>query len=105
MPAFMILLDTSFLFAFFQEDDVHHAKAKEWAPQLDEDPGFIPMSVFDELMTLLTYRVSPEAAIKIGQLLLQENSPVGVLKMDETVFDEAWSYFQEKSPHNFSFTD
>ena len=101
----MVLLDTSFLIAYFRKEDVHHASALKWIPRLDEDRPYIPFSVFQELLTVLTYKLSSEEAIQIGDLLLSADSPAQILKLDEGYFKETVGLFRKLIPHRFSYVD
>lgn len=102
----MIVLDTSFLYAFFQKEDKHHKKAGEIAKIIaDEELIFIPIEVVEELVTVVTYRKSSEVAIKIANILLDPKSAIGIVNTHEIVFDEAWTTFQKLNPHKFSFVD
>ncbi|MDP2691605.1 MAG: PIN domain-containing protein [bacterium] len=100
----MILLDTSFLYAFFQKNDVHHKKAVELAGQKELNAPIIPIEVFEELMTVITSRKSSQEAIKTGNFLFSEESPVEV-KEEHTPFEKVWQEFQQLSPHDLSYTD
>jgi predicted nucleic acid-binding protein len=101
----MILLDTSFLYAYFQERDVHHREALKWAAQLDEERGFVPVEVFQELVTVITYKVSSKEAIRVGQLLSAKNSPIQLVASDEELFRKVWLKFSSLHPHALSFVD
>lgn len=102
----MVVLDTSFLYAIFQEEDKHHKKAKEIAKILaNEEIIFIPIEVVQELVTVITYRKSSEVAIKIANIILDPKSAIGIVNSHEVVFDDAWKIFKEESPHKFSFVD
>ncbi len=102
----MIVLDTSFLYAFFQKEDKHHKKAREIAKIIaNEELIFIPIEVVEELLTIVTYRESSATAIKIANILLDPKSAIGIVNTHEIVFDEAWAIFKKLNPHKFSFVD
>ncbi len=50
-------------------------------------------------------KVSTEAALEIGELMLIENSPVQLLKLDDAVFDAAWIKFKTLAHRQLSFVD
>lgn len=102
----MILLDTSFLYAFFQENDNHHKEAIKIAKEIaDKNPIFIPIEVLEELMTVVTRKDSSKRAIQIAEIILAPNNAIGILNTHELVFDNAYEIFKKLSPHNFSFVD
>ena len=55
----MILLDASFIIAYFNEADVNHAKALRMAKDIDDGkygPTVITGYIFDEVITVMLYR-------------------------------------------------
>lgn len=101
----MIFCDTSFLFAYFSREDAHHEQAVKIAKNLPKRGVFMPSTVFQELMTLLTYKVSSKAAINLSKLLLSPDSPIELMRVDEAYFEEIMNAFEQNSPHDFSFVD
>lgn len=100
----MVVLDTSILFALFHRKDVHHKRAVELLGELKEIP-FMPRMVFDELMTLLTYKVSSTAAISLGTKLMAKDSPVHWIEPDAQLNGLLWKSFCQEDPHQLSMTD
>ncbi len=101
----MVLLDTSFIYAFFNEVDEFHGIARNLMQNIEEEPIFISFLVYQELMTLMMSRFSSEKAILLADTLFSENSSLQILKMDEEFFEDTQALFQKLSPHTFSFVD
>ncbi len=99
----MIIIDTSYIIAFFSEKDFHHKKAVEFISQLDEDL-FAPIEVIQELMTTLSRKVSSLYAVKVASSILENNS-INIINSHELVFDKAFDTFKKLNPHKFSFVD
>ena len=88
LPA-VIVLDTSFLVAFHNERDVHHAAAtKVMSRFLDAEwgPGLLLEYVFLEVVTVLRLRLDVTSAVEVGETLLRarelEFLPCSELFMD-----------------------
>ncbi len=94
----MILLDTSFLVGYYRRIDLHHKEAIRMAEAYEGDQAFTISGVFQELLSVMNRKVSAEAAIQIGDLILSENSSVQLLKLDDAVF-EVFPFFK------FSYDD
>ncbi|MEK7145838.1 MAG: PIN domain-containing protein [Patescibacteria group bacterium] len=101
----MILLDTSFLVGYYRRIDLHHKEAIRMAEAYEGDQAFTISGVFQELLSVMNRKVSAEAAIQIGDLILSENSSVQLLKLDDAVFEVAWLKFKKLAPHKLSFVD
>ena len=101
----MVILDTSYLFSLFQEEDDFHQKALGLSEKLDDEVSYITFLVFQELLTLITSRFSSAEAIRVADILNSERSPVQFLKLDEEYFDDTLALFKKLSPHRFSFVD
>lgn len=102
----MTILDTSFLFAFFHQEDAFHKEAITQAQKKDRDQTVaIPLEVFEELITVVCRKKGTEAAIKIGKFLLHEISPVQILSPIPMQFLKTWNQFQVIAPHHLSYVD
>ena len=101
----MIILDTSFLFAYFQSTDVHHKKALEYAKNLDNEKILLPYDILKELITVITYKISSEEALKVLDALTVKDSPIELLHIDDIMNEQSLKLFKELSPHKFSFID
>ena len=70
----MIVLDSSFLVAFHNHDDVHHESAAEAMGELLDGKwgeALLPEYVFVEVTTVLAARRNLSAAIQVGEILLE----------------------------------
>jgi predicted nucleic acid-binding protein len=101
----MVLLDTSFIYAFFNEVDEFHGLARDLLKDVENEPMFVSFLVYQELMTLMMSRFSSEKALLLSDTLFSENSSLQILKMDEEFFEDSKTLFQKLSPHTFSFVD
>lgn len=100
-----ILLDTSFIFAFFNKKDEHHESADKIMQALRNGlfgKLFISDYVFDEFVTLAGAHLRFDLAEEWGQTLLNSSS-IELLTTDKTEFDEAWKLFIRYK--ELSFTD
>ena len=102
---FMILLDTSFLYAYFQRKDVHHKEALKLAGQLDGEQAGVPLEVLEELLTVITRKVSSEEAVRVGKTLITQDNPLQIIYPNEAIFYKTWELFRALSPHHFSMAD
>lgn len=101
----MILLDTSFLVAYYNERDVHHKKAKEIMDKIyEEEYGetYINDYIFDELSKVLW--------VRFGDLKKVINTCEPIKKIltveaDKNLFERAWQIFKNQESTSFSFTD
>ncbi len=78
----MVILDTSFLFAYFYPQDNLHKKALEKEFFFDDEHCIIPLEVFQELITVITYKLSYRDAMKFGDALLAPESAIEIIKPD-----------------------
>ena len=105
MKHFMIILDTSFLAAYFRKSDVHHSKAVELAKRHSEEKLIISFLVFQEFISHLNRKASSELANSVAKFLLSKDSKVEVYKLDEIYMDEVLALYETLSPHLFSYVD
>lgn len=101
----MAVLDTSFIYAFFQPEDVHHQKAKALSQKHEGETHFINFLVFQELVTLITYKKSSQEAYEFGDFLQSALSPIQILKVDEEYLEEYWALAKRLKDHQLSFVD
>jgi len=82
----VIFVDTGFLFAFFSEDDVNHARVAEVFEEFKGRnlPEILVTTdhVVSETITLTRYRISHERAVFVGERLYSEKMahPPGELR-------------------------
>ena len=100
-----VVLDSSFLIAYHNGRDVHHAAATavmkrflagEWGV------GILPEYVFLEVTTVLAARLGLGEAVTAGELLLEARE-LEFLPCSE-IFLEAWDVFRHQAGE-LSFTD
>ena len=98
-----LFVDTGAWFAFFNEADPDHSSVSE---VLMEWEGNLVTSdyVFDEIITLLRYRVSHKIACSTGKAL-REGGIAVLLTVDHSDMEEAWRRFVVEDDKRYSFTD
>ncbi len=101
----MILLDTSFLIAYFNQRDENHQKAINLVKNIvDQKFGSLCTTdyIFNETVTVSLIRMkSLERAKSIGIILLKA---LEMIQIGEDVFLEAWKIFQSQRGTRFGFT-
>lgn len=93
----MIILDSSFLIAFQNENDVHHGAAAELMPQLIEGNFgqlLMPEYVYLEVVTVVALKRDLPTAIKVGSALL--NAKEIQFVPCSHFFQDAWRHFQSQ---------
>ena len=102
----MIILDSSFLVAFYNTNDQNHAKAKSLMEEIVSGKFglvFISDYIFDEVVTVALIKLKAlKEAIRIGNLLLNATM---ILTTDKTLFDSTWRRFKAQKSTHLSFTD
>jgi predicted nucleic acid-binding protein len=96
------LLDSSFLLAYFIEEDHLHDKAKKRAEVLVPNECYLLPEVFAEVISVLSVRESSKVAELVGKKL-QENFAFYISRENnrEAILKE----FCLLSPHRFSYVD
>ncbi|MBS3068475.1 type II toxin-antitoxin system VapC family toxin [Candidatus Micrarchaeota archaeon] len=98
-----VLLDTSYLLAFYSLDDDNNNSATELAKEITEGTfgtSSISDYIFDEAITLLKKHVGHKRANEIGDYFLNSSS---FYRVDQQVFAASWSL--SKKFERLSFTD
>ena len=86
----MRIADTSFLYALFSQEDIHHERAiKDVKGPL---PILIPPEILSECLALIHYRIGFPAAQTAGRWLRAQGG-FRVLEGDEKTYDEIWNIF------------
>lgn len=102
----MVILDTSFIFAYYNEDDYFHADSVRLMQEIQEGKYgslIIPDYVFDELITISLNKLKNlDKVIRIGDDVL---SYVNLINIDEDLFNDSWEIFKNQEDTKFSFTD
>ena len=101
-----LFVDAGYLIALEAADDQHHLAAQShWRKLRQTLPPLITTSyVFDEVVTFFNNRNRHEKAVELGGRLLQSPS-IELVHVDESLFEEAWSFFQQYQDKAFSLTD
>lgn len=102
----MITLDSSFVIAFFNENDVHHRRATPVMERLLDGEwgrGVLLDYVFAEVVTVLMARRDLATARRVGDLLLHARE-IDVVS-GWTVFEEGFERFRGQGTEALSFTD
>ena len=106
-----ILLDTGFLYAFYNKEDINHEIVKSSYDTLLDGQFGIPFLldyVFDELVTLIQLRTKRnDIATEIGKIILGDcQKYIQFARVSKTNFDQAWELFRYQSRNKYlSFTD
>jgi uncharacterized protein len=104
MKSFFV--DSGFWIALENADDQNHSKALlHWQQSTADMPLLITISyVFDEVVTFFNNRHNHAKAVELGHTLLT-SSFIELVYVDETLFKEAWGYFQKHEDKRYSLTD
>jgi len=98
-----LFVDTGAWFAFFNQADPDHEAVSELL--LDWENLLLTTDyVFDELITLLRYRVDHHTAVKAG-IALKNPSITMLVYLQPDDRDKAWKQFQRDHDKKYSFTD
>jgi predicted nucleic acid-binding protein len=101
-----LLLDSSFLVAYHNSRDVHHAAAAEIMRRLMEgewDRGLLLEYVFLEVVTVIALRLDPSTAEAVGETLLEARE-LEFLPCPPS-FPEVWRVFRNQGQRGLSFVD
>lgn len=101
-------MDTGVFFAAYSKKDVHHSNAvelMEWGMRGKGGTMYTSDYIFDETVTLTRVKThDSEISIKMGQMI--KNSPrINLLKVDEDIFNTAWTIYEKYCKKGLSFTD
>jgi predicted nucleic acid-binding protein len=102
----VIVLDSSFLVAFHNTGDVHHAAAARVMERLldgEWGPALVPEYVFLEVVTVLRMRLDLPTAVSVGETLLRARE-VELVPCSE-VFLQAFDFFRVERGTTLSFAD
>ena len=101
-----VFLDTGYVIALELASDQNHvAASKHWRSVLKSLPLLFTTSyVFDETVTFFNSRGHHGKAVEVGGYLLSSPS-VRLIHVEESLFQEGWTYFQKHSDKKYSLTD
>lgn len=101
----MILLDSSFLIAYYNTKDNNHQETEVIMPRITSGyygQAEITDYIFDETVTYIAARQGFEPAIKVGTNLLKG---VEIVEVGKESFARAWNLFKTQHDTHLSFTD
>ena len=102
----MIILDSSFIVAYYNTADNNHNKAVRIMDALETNEHgnvLITDYVFDETVTVVFVRLkSLSKTAKIGDDISRFAK---MIYMEKNAFEDAWELFKNQSDTKFSFTD
>ncbi|MBM3241956.1 type II toxin-antitoxin system VapC family toxin [Candidatus Poribacteria bacterium] len=105
----LIFLDTSFLVAYYNADDVNHTDARKLVREMEGTKiSFLTSDyIFDETLTILLVRAGKEKAIKVCNTLLKdiEAGDIKWMRVNEEVFRKSTEIFTRFVDKKWSFTD
>jgi predicted nucleic acid-binding protein len=98
-----IFVDTSAWFAFVNRRDPDHRRVRDVLRSFE---GRLVTSnfVFDEIVTLLRFRVGHESATALGDRLL-DSTVADLVRLTADDEQRAWTIFGRRLGQHFSFTD
>lgn len=101
-----LFLDTSYVLALELANDQNHAAAlRHWQQAASTLPPLVTTSyVLDEVVTFFNRRGFHDKAVQVGERLLQSPT-VELVHVDEPLFFDGWSYFQDHDDKQYSLTD
>ena len=101
-----LFADTSGWIALFNLRDKYHFRAREGIRTLEtQEVEFVTTDyVLAEKISHLMNGVNHSAAIKFGNWVLSQPH-VRILHLSESLWDEAWLFFQQYDDKEFAFTD
>lgn len=101
----MIFLDSSFIVAYYNENDEHHRKALEIMEDLKNEKygeTTIDDYIFNECATVLLARLKDlDKTVEICEKIKN----IMIFRVDEDIFEAAWKIFKEQEETKFSFID
>ncbi|MBI4177498.1 MAG: type II toxin-antitoxin system VapC family toxin [Candidatus Aenigmarchaeota archaeon] len=102
----MILLDTSFVVAYYNTEDNNHNKAAVIMKGLiagEYGDIFITDYIFDEIATIAFVRLKNlNKTIEIGEAV---NNLAKIDYIGKDIFEDTWNLFKGQKATRFSFTD
>jgi predicted nucleic acid-binding protein len=101
-----VFLDTGYIIALEAADDQYHKAAlKHWQSLSSSLPEIVTTSyILDEVVTFFNSRNQHAKAVELGKRLISSSS-VQLIHVNESLFFEAWQYFEQFSDKSYSLTD
>jgi len=102
-----VFIDACVLISFANPDDTCHARAKKIIGEILDlkfGKAYTSDYVFDETVTVMLQKTKDVAmTTDFGEKILK--GEVELLKVDESVFKDAWKIFRHQHAPGLSFTD
>lgn len=102
----MIILDTSFIVAFYNTRDENHQKAVGLMQDIINGKYgrlYVTDYIFDEIVTVIFIRLKNlSKTVKIGEIIKKSTE---LLEVERPDFENAWEFFKKQKMTTFSFTD
>lgn len=108
IPTQNILVDADGFVAIVKEDDTNHQKARQYYSRIDTLPVNLITTnyVIAEVITVISQRISHEAAVDFIDIVIAEPNPITILDIDNTfVQQKAIPLFKGQKSKNVSFVD
>jgi predicted nucleic acid-binding protein len=101
-----LFVDTSAFYALADKKDTNHRRARAFLAALQRKGQALltTTDVFDEIVTLVRYRLGHRAAVTLGDKL-SVSSWCRVLEVRDDIRRGAWDIFVRYTDQAFSFTD
>jgi predicted nucleic acid-binding protein len=105
-----IFLDTSFLFAWLNQEDKFHDQAMNLIQSCKDKHVCFCLTdyIIDEILTLVLIKTSKKKAVEIAEEIMESchhDPSVRLIYIQEPLFAEAMKIFCEFKDKNWSFTD
>lgn len=103
----LVFVDSDAFIALAKEDDTNHQKAIELLKELYSDQvNFITSNyVFSETVTVLSIRISHEAALDFIARIKSPQNPFSIKRVDDELEEKAIEVFKNQTSKNISFVD
>lgn len=101
-----LFVDAGYFIALEAADDQNHkAATQHWRKLRKSLPPLVTTCyIFDEVATFFNNRGRHEKAVEVGNNLLQSQL-IELLHVEESLFYDAWEYFQRHQDKAYSLTD
>jgi hypothetical protein len=101
-----VFADSAAWIALYDERDKYHRVAQSAFRRISSQPAVFVMTdyVIAETITMILYRAGHARAVRFGEWALRSVN-VRQIRVDVTLWNEAWHLFKKYDDKEFSFTD
>jgi len=100
-----LFVDASAWIGIFDSHDKYHSVASQSIQRIRHDADLITSDyILDEALTFILNRAGKQIAVQCGQWAISAHF-VEILRVDETVWQDAWDMFQSYGDKEWAFTD